>query len=64
MGFPNYSTGVLIMDELERLKSFAGAYCIAIFELFDELEILEHLSPIRYAWQTGRELSALTAEKE
>lgn len=52
------------MKELDRLKSFAGKYCIDIFELFNELEIHEQLTPIRDAWETGRELSALAAENK
>jgi hypothetical protein len=51
------------MDKLDELKSFAGKYCIDIFELFDEIEIHEQLTPIRDAWETGRELSALIAEE-
>lgn len=49
-------------SEAERLNSFAEKYCIEIFELFDELEMHEQLAPIRSAWHTGRELSALNSE--
>ena len=52
------------MDKLDELKSFAGKHCIDIFELFDALEIQVKLKPIRDAWKTGRELSALMAERE
>jgi len=50
------------MNNLEKLAALAGKYCIEIFNLFDDLEIQEQLAPIRSAWHTGRELSALTAE--
>jgi len=52
------------MEKLDRLKSFAGKYCIDIFDLFDELEVHDQLTPIRNAWETGRELSDLAAEDE
>jgi len=53
------------MDNLKRLKQlkyFAEDYCIDIFELFSELEIHKQPAPVRNAWGTGRELSALHAE--
>jgi len=53
-----------MMEKLDRLKYFACQYCVDIFELFDELEIHEQLTPVRDAWETGRELSALAAENK
>ncbi len=50
------------MNYLNRLSSLACKYCIEIFELFDDNEIHEQLTPIRDAWYTGQELSALMAE--
>jgi len=48
--------------QLARLMEFAVNYCIDIFELFNSIEIEDQLTPIRAAWLTGRELSALKAQ--
>ena len=50
------------IEIIEKQKSFAGKACIDVYGLFDELEIIEQLTPIRDAWEVGKELYNLTTK--
>ena len=50
------------MKHIDELRGNASLSCIEIFDMFDDIDIKEQLTPILDAWAAGRELSAYLAE--